>query len=346
MPTVRRASETLSPVKTGSCQDPAAHVLCKPPTSSLNPARHPWKDSPQDWALGEAAAPVQEQPPSAACPSSAETQEKAQQAGGEESGDGQPTEGGLRTGLGGRAERVGRSARLLRGQRPETSPWAVGWAGGGLGGQCADRVCGQTHPAWRSLGGRLSRACVHRLNKQAAGREHSRVPQYHRKNGPQEARTVPAGAGAPWESGRLCDGQGNVSSERGTALKAGGRQTRRAPEPARKTTTAQGLDHPSRQTSTHGHSKRQPRQTGGRRGRPSSEKPEGQTQKRRGSWETATVMQAADGLAARASEQRAKSGGCEVPARSREAPQDMSQSEQDTRPSLGEPVTKAGGTHV
>lgn len=57
-------------------------------------------------------------------------------------------------------------------------------------------------------------------------------------------------------------------------------------------------------------------------------------------------MQAADGLAARASEQRAKSGGCEVPARSREAPQDMSQSEQDTRPSLGEPVTKAGGTHV
>ena len=47
-----------TPVKTSSCQDPTAPVLHKPPASSLNTASHPWKDSPQDRALGEAAALV------------------------------------------------------------------------------------------------------------------------------------------------------------------------------------------------------------------------------------------------------------------------------------------------
>lgn len=56
-----------------------------------------------------------------------------QQAGGEESGQGQPT-GGPHTGLGGRAERGGGSPPLLWGLRPETSPGAVGGKGGGLGG--------------------------------------------------------------------------------------------------------------------------------------------------------------------------------------------------------------------
>lgn len=86
MPTVRTASETSSPAKTSSCQDPTAPVLCKPPTSSLNPARHPWKDSPQDQAISEAAALVQEQPWRAACPSSTETQEKDRRLGARRAG--------------------------------------------------------------------------------------------------------------------------------------------------------------------------------------------------------------------------------------------------------------------
>lgn len=38
--------------------------------------------------------------------------------------------------------------------------------------------------------------------------------------------------------------------------------------------------------------------------------------------------------------------GRRVPARPREAPQDISQSEGGARPSLGEPVTEAGSTRV
>ena len=64
----------------------------------------------------------------------AQRPERRTAGGGKESGDGQLTGGGLHTGLGGRAERGGGSTRLLQGQRPETSPGAVGWTGSGLGG--------------------------------------------------------------------------------------------------------------------------------------------------------------------------------------------------------------------
>lgn len=58
------------------------------------------------------------------------------------------------------------------------------------------------------------------------------------------------------------------------------------------------------------------------------------------------MTQAAEDLATHAAEAEAEPGGRRVPTRSREAPQDTSQSEGDTRPSLGEPVTKALSTHI
>lgn len=144
LPVVRIASETLSPVKTGSCQDPAALVLHTRSASNLNPTHHPGEDSPQHWALSEAGALVQHVHP-------VQRPEGRQQAGGEESGEGQPT-GGPPTGLGGRAEWGSGSAPLLRGLHPETSPGAVGrraaaWGGSTLMGAVDRRTLVGTAPA-------------------------------------------------------------------------------------------------------------------------------------------------------------------------------------------------------
>lgn len=117
----------------------------------------------------------------------------------------------------GRLRRAGRrECTLAAGPPSRDESGGSGGDGRRPGGQHTDGGCGQTHPGQHSPGGRPCGACVHGLNKQARGWEHSRICDIKGKTTCRRLGPSQQEPGLPGKVGGSVMGRKNTRSERGT----------------------------------------------------------------------------------------------------------------------------------